>query len=326
MTVIVRADPEGEFAEAIRGECAARGFEPPRIAAEPTGGAGIEVLVSGRPPASLLDACPDLQWIVVPFAGLPAETVAALRARPRLSVTNLHHNAAATTETALALLLAAAKRIIPADGALRRGDWSMRHAPDPSPILAGKRALVLGVGAIGSRVARALQALDVSVRGIVREPERSDRLAPAGVPLLPLAALDDELPAADLLIVTLPATPQTDGLLGSSRLKLLPAGSVLVNVGRASIIDEGALHHALVEGSLGAAGIDVWWRMPATEEERTACPPSSLPFADLPNCVLSPHRAGHGAEIEALRARHLLERLAEIERGDARTLDLERGY
>lgn len=93
----------------------------------------------------------------------------------------------------------------------------------------------------------------------------------------------------------------------------MPRGSLLVNVGRGAVVDERSLYEALSCGQLAAAGIDVWYRYPKGEE---ACLPSSLPFQDLPNVVMSPHRAGAAARVESERASHLASLVRAMARGD----------
>lgn len=86
-----------------------------------------EVLIAGRPTREQLTASPRLKTLIIPWAGLPAKTRDLLLGFPNLSVYNIHHNADPTAETALALLLAAAKGLIPLDRALRHHDWTPRY-------------------------------------------------------------------------------------------------------------------------------------------------------------------------------------------------------
>lgn len=281
-----------------------------------------EVLVAGVPTEEQLDGSPALRALVVPWAGLPSRTRELALQRPGLEVHNLHHNAQPTAETAIGLLLAVAKRLLPADRALRRGDWSVRYGERDGVLLAGKRATVLGLGHVGRRVARVLEALDMDVRGVRRSPNPGEprEFGPS--------ALCDLLPTTDVIVLTLPATPETEVLLGRDELRLLPPGAILVNVGRATSVDEDALYEALTAGSLGGAGLDVWYRYPESEAERTSTLPSTRPFWELEQVVLSPHRAGHARGAEVLRAEHLAHVLGELAagRGASSRVDVVRGY
>jgi phosphoglycerate dehydrogenase-like enzyme len=256
------------------------------------------VLVTGRLTPAALDACPQIERVVVPWAGLPPALVAVARERGLL-VHNLHHNAASTAETAVALLLAAAKRVVPMDRALRAHDWSPRHADSPAVVLEDRTALVLGLGAIGMRVACALVGLGMNVHGIRRDAD-ARRPALPGVPVHAPHALDALLVVANVLVVALPLTDATRGLLHAPRLARLPDGAVLVNVGRGEIVDEAALFAEVACGRI-AAGLDVWWQYPTTKESRTSTPPSRFPFHELNNVVLSPHRGGSSDDVEERR-------------------------
>ena len=122
-----------------------------------------DILIGGRPTRDQLLACPNLRAVIVPWAGVPDSTQALLREFPHIAVHNLHHNAAATAEMAIALLMAAAKFIVPIDQKLRVNDWSPRYAPSRSIELAGKTALIVGYGQIGQRVGRVCRAMDMTV-------------------------------------------------------------------------------------------------------------------------------------------------------------------
>jgi phosphoglycerate dehydrogenase-like enzyme len=270
--------------------------------------ADFDILVAGRPARADLLASPNLRILVIPFAGLPPPTRTLMLDFQAIAVHNLHHNASATAETALALLLAAAKFLLPFDRDLRRHDWSRRYQPNPSLLLEGKTALILGFGAIGQRLGRFCHALGMTVIGVRRHPDQIPSLDyPAEIHTLrDLPAL---LPRAQVLLIALPATPHTDGILGKTALEALHPGAVIVNVGRAAVIDQAALYHALQTGRLRAAGLDVWVHYPATSEDQQHTPPADYPFHELDNVVLSPHRGGLVEEIETLRMQALADLL-----------------
>ena len=286
------------------------------------------VLVRGVPDAEQLDACPHLERVVIPYAGVPEKTRDLVAERDGLALHNLHHNAAPTAELALALLLAALKRVVPHDRDLRRGDWRRRYAAPETTTLEGRRALILGYGAIGRRVARGCRALGMSVTGVRRRAARSAGDASDGVRVEGVDALDALLPQADVLVLCLPLTAETRGLLDADRLARLPREACLVNVGRGALVDERALYDALRDGRLDSAGLDVWYRYPRAEEERADTPPSVHPFHELENVVLSPHRAGLTRQNEPQRARALAALLRAAAAGDAvpNRVDLELGY
>ena len=145
--------------------------------------------------------------------------------------------------------------------------------------LAGKRALVVGLGAVGRTVAERLAAQGMEVWGARRTPGRP----PEGVTrVLLMTDLSSVLGGIDALILACPLTPETQGLIGAAELAAMPEGALLVNVARGRVIDEPALVEALRDGRLGGAALDV------AEVEPL---PADSPFWDLPNVLISPHSA-----------------------------------
>jgi len=293
---------------------------------DPPDPADHEVLIAGRPRDAELEGSPALTTVVIPYAGLPPETRAQLLARPDLRVHNLHHNASSTAEVALALLLAAAHRVVPLDAALRRDDWSPRYGETRGILLEGGTGLVVGYGAVGRRVARGLIGLGMDVVATRRGAE-----APAkdgDVTVHPTEHLDRLLPRATAVVLCVPLTEETSGLLDARRLDLLPENCVLVNVARGPVVDEEALFLGLQHGRPAAAGLDTWYAYPGSEDDRTSTPPSSHPFRDLENVVMSPHRAGLVRQTEERRAAALARLLLAIAAGGAvpDRVHLERGY
>lgn len=284
----------------------------------------IEVLVSGTPDPAWLDALPALRTVIIPYAGVPPKTVALLERYPHLGLHNLHHNAEPTAEMALALLLAVAKRVVPADRQLRRGDWRSRHDEPRAWTLARRKAIVFGWGAIGQRVGRMLQALGMQVCAV----GRTARVDASGTTVVAAAALDPALAGAEVLIITAPATPHTRGLFDAGRLALLARGALVVNVARGTLVEEAALYEALQRGQVGGAGLDVWWRYPRNEAERSACEPANHPFQAMEQVVFSPHRGGLTVETERLRGEGLAALLDQAARGEplANRVGREAGY
>jgi phosphoglycerate dehydrogenase-like enzyme len=207
--------------------------------------------------------------------------------------------------------------VLPLDAALRRGDWRPRYEPDQAVILQGKRALVLGYGAVGRRIAAICRGMGMRVSAIRRRPEA--REAGCLDEVHGSEALSALLPGADALLIALPLTDSTSGLLGEREIGLLPRRTIVVNVGRGRVVDERALYEALASRSIRAAGIDVWYQYPKSEDERARTPPSEFPFHELPNVVMSPHRAGAFgvADLEAARVEAIADAVNAAARGDA---------
>jgi glyoxylate/hydroxypyruvate reductase len=228
-------------------------------------------------PTELPRRAPRLRWVQGTSAGI-GERVRrhGLQDAPfEMTTAAGVHGAALAEFVALGLLYFA--RGVPELQRMQQARRWQRHASEQ---LAGRRALVVGLGSVGQAIAVKLAALDLEVWGIRRSVGGS---CPAGVAqVLPLARLDGALAVVDALVLACPLTEQTRGLLGAARLGALPPGAILVNVARGAVVDEPALIEALRSGHLRGAALDVFAEEPL---------PAASPFWDLPNVLVSPHSA-----------------------------------
>lgn len=193
-------------------------------------------------------------------------------------------NAVSVAEQVLAMLLALVKRLKRYDAAVRHGDWAIRDSLAVGE-LAGRRLLLLGFGRIGREVARRTLAFDMLVG--VHDPFVTDAaIAAAGCE--PVADWRGALAGFDAISLHLPATPQTQGMIGAAELAAMKPTAILVNAARGGLIDEDALHAALTgRMAAGGAALDCF----ATEPPD----PDNL-LLKLDNVVLSPHSAALSAE------------------------------
>ena len=283
----------------------------------------FEVLVAGVPERADLEASPALESLVIPWAGLPVKTRELLADFPDLKLYNLHHNAAPAAEQALALMFAAARDTVNIDREFRANDWSATYDNDRALLLEGRRALILGYGAIGRRIARACLALGMSVHAIRSEAPREDT---GDVSVHGVDELKSLLPSAEILFVCLPLTSRTEGLIGAPELALLPDRAIVVNIARGRVFDERALFDTLRSGRI-RAGLDVWYLYPQDEAGRRTQPPSEYPFHELPNVVMTPHIGGNSARTEELRIAALADLIARLDSDyPPEPLDPDRGY
>jgi phosphoglycerate dehydrogenase-like enzyme len=242
-----------------------------------------------------------------------------------LNIYNLHHNAAPVAEMAVALMLAAARRIPSLDRELRKHNWEPRYQNhDQSFLLAGRRVLVLGYGHVGRHVGQLCRALGMQVVGIKRTPIKDE----GEIEVHSIESLPSQLQTTQVLVICVPLTIQTRGLIDAEMLARLPPEAILVNVARGEVIDEKALYQVLVDGTIAAAGLDVWFNYPTEADERSATPPSAYPFEQLENVVLTPHVAGKVATTEQMRMEHLATLLNQLAEGrqPAGVVDIARGY
>lgn len=190
-------------------------------------------------------------------------------------------NARSVAEHAFALLLAVSRKLIPADRAVRTGRFSSRDDLVGTE-LAGRRLGIIGMGRIGSQVARiAAHGFDMQVSGY--DPDLgAEGIRDRGA--VPVDDLDDLLAGADVVSVHVPLTPATRGLIGDAELTRLPPGAVVILTARGGVVDEEALIARLRDGTVAGAGVDVFDSEPPRE---------SSGYFSLPNVVLSPHTAAH---------------------------------
>jgi phosphoglycerate dehydrogenase-like enzyme len=288
--------------------------------------ADYEVLIHPTPSKDWIEASPNLQSVIIPWAGIPEETRTVLKAYPGISLHNSHHNRYNTAELAFGLLLAAAKCIIPMDQALRKNDWSPRYQKPKTILLRGKTAVILGFGEIGQAIGDYCLGFGMQVIGVKKSLDAQQSFE--DLELQTIDNLYEVLPKADVLIVALPLTEETDGLIGKKEFELMPKGSILINIGRGPIVNQVALYDALKERHLKAAGSDVWYNYPETQEARQNTPPADVPFGGLDNFVLSPHRGGMVENVDQQRAESIAEMLNAANRGYEmpNKVDLQAGY
>lgn len=300
----VRALPGGDDLALLRElfEVAGNAPRPPprdRLLAEARQAATIVVTYLDRVDAELLAALPRLRHVASYGVGVNHIDVEACRARGVVVTNTPDVLTDATADLALALLLAAARRVAEGDRVVRSGRWT---EVDPGWLLGtqvtGKTLGVIGFGRIGQAVAR--RAAGFSLRLLYTSRRLIDFPGAQRVPL------EDLLARSDFVSLNVPLTSGTDNLLSRERIFAMKRGAVLVNTARGQVIDEEALAEALRSGHLAAAGLDVF-----RDEPRV---PASL--LALENVVLTPHLGSGTRETRAAMTRLVLEDVARVGRGE----------
>ncbi|WP_113340754.1 2-hydroxyacid dehydrogenase [Rhizobium cremeum] len=233
------------------------------------------VAVSGALPASWIARLPNLEIISNFGVGYDGVDVGAAAQRG-IVVTNspdvLNDEVADTT---VALLINTVRRLPQAEAWLRQGRWvSEGHFPLTPLSLKGRHVGLQGLGRIGIEIARRLEPFKVKISYHTRRP-RADVSYGYHASLLSLAE------AVDTLISIVPKTPETTGSIDAEVLKALGPNGVLINVGRGTTVDQSALVTALKQGTIAAAGLDVFANEPNVPQQ----------LMDLPNVSLLPHVA-----------------------------------
>ena len=266
-----------------------------------------------------LAAAANLKWLHSTAAGVAQLMYPELRASG-IAVTNASGvHTIPIAEHVLGLLLALARRFPSAFRHQAARHWGQQDIWD-EPIrpreLRGASLLVVGLGAIGSEVARLARALGMCVIAVTRSGRPSPELAER---VVPSSALDSLLPEADFVVLAAPETSETHHLMNAVRLAKMKPAAYLVNVARGSLVDEAALAAALRDGRIAGAALDV-----AGEEPL----PESSPLWTLQNCLLTPHLSGASDSLWTRQAELLLDNLDRWFSGRElrNRVDLTRGY
>jgi D-3-phosphoglycerate dehydrogenase len=226
--------------------------------------------------AAAVAAAPNLAFVQMPSVGVDSCDLGALTAAAVPVANTAGANTRSVAEWALAAALDLSRGLTWADRRMRSGGWpQLETAARGADELSNRRVGILGMGAIGTETARLFEALGCSVAYWSR------RRRPDGVHVY--KELDELLATSDVVVVCLPLTSQTRGLLDAGRLALLPDGALLINVARGGIAPDDAVLAALESGRLAGAALDVYEREPL---------PDDHPFRRHDDVLLSPHAAG----------------------------------
>ena len=223
------------------------------------------------------DPGPRVAYVQQPSVGVDAVDVAACTARGIPVGNCAGANTISVTEWCVSATLSLLRCTVEGDTAVRRGEWPQTTLGGRE--LAGLQVGVVGMGAIGSRVATTFAALGCNVVHWSRT-RRDDAAAP-------YLDLDELLATSDVVVVVIALSETTRHLVDADRLTRMKPGALLVNGARGSVIDEDAVAEAVRDGRLGGAAIDVYAVEPL---------PSGSPLRDVPGVLLSPHMAGSTVE------------------------------
>jgi phosphoglycerate dehydrogenase-like enzyme len=232
-------------------------------------------------------AAPRLKLLQAATAGVDMLDLPSL---PRgITLCNCFGHEPAIAEYVLMTWLALSFRLFETVTAFRGGSWAAHQPAGGSPHaeIFGKTLGIVGYGRIGREVARRAVGFGCKVIAANRSPiaDKGDASE-----IYALSELDRMLPQCDAALIAAGLAPETRGLIDARRLSLMKPTALLINIGRAAIVDEEALYDALSGDGIGGAALDVWWHHWSPEQPDRR--PSRFPFHELPNVLMTPHCSG----------------------------------
>lgn len=229
----------------------------------------------------------NLQLFHVPGAGYDAVDLDAIP--PSAVVCNCFGHEQAIAEYVMAALLGRHVPLADADRKLRQAEWaySSGSLARLHGEIAGKTIGLLGFGHIGKAIAYRAKAFEMTVHVANRSPVPLSSVVDRA---FTLNNLRDFWGTVDFLVVSVPLTQDTTGIVGADAFAGMQPSAVVLNVGRGPTIDERALYDALKNNRIAGAIIDTWYTYPSTGQPKVL--PSTLPFHELTNIVMTPHMSG----------------------------------
>jgi len=253
----------------------------------------------------VMEAAPRLRLIIVPFIGTDKIDIpAATRLGVLVANSPTPENFIAVAEATIGLILMLLKRVKHNEAKLRRGEWAQRQ--DRGEFLFGKTVGLVGLGRVGSHVARRLVNWDV--RLLASDPYVP--MAQAEALDVTLVDLDTVLVESDVVSLHASLTDETRGLIGEKELRRMKPTAVLVNTARGEMADEEALVRAIGEGWIAGAAVDAFVKEPLP-------PGNPLRGVDLERLILTPHNVSHSEAGRRANLRLAFEQILAATRGEA---------
>jgi D-2-hydroxyacid dehydrogenase (NADP+) len=266
--------------------------------------------------AELLPAASNLRWIHASGAGVERYDLGELAARGIMLTNASGVSAPNMAEHVLGMMIALARRFPRLIQAQSQHEWRDEVTHREVGELLDQTVLVVGIGEVGRAVGQRAAAFGMRVHGL----RRRDAPAPAGFEsVLGIGELHETLADADHVVVTLPATPQSNGMFDAAAFAAMKPGAVIYNVGRGPVIDTAALIAVLKSGHLGGAGLDV------TDPEPL---PAESPLWDMENVLITAHTSGATPRYWKRQSELIAENIRRIQAGDPprNLVDLDAGY
>ncbi len=276
----------------------------------------VDVLIGWRPSKILLESGKKLKVFINPGAGVKnlLDLFIELNRFRKVTLINGHGNSYFVAQHAVALLLTLTNRTIQHDIWMKEGKWRTGDKDAASIPLRFREVGLLGYGAINKKVHQFLAGFDVKFHILRKNWNKQRDELPTEAKKYGITEIDKFLKEVDVLMIAIPHTSQTSGLIKARELKLLGPKGLIINVARGDIINQEDLYDALKNESILGAAIDVWYNYHPKADKRGLKYPYEFPFHNLDNIVLSPHR-GYSPFSDLLRWDEVIENINRISQG-----------
>jgi len=206
-------------------------------------------------------------------------------------------SADSVAELTIGLMISLARRIPHADYSMKRGEWLKKELM--GFLLKGKKLGLIGLGRIGSRVARIAKAMGMEILVTKRTPPPPELMKSLEAKFLPL---DELLRQSDIISIHVPLTEETRKMINAEKIRLMKNGSYLINTSRGEVVDEEALLEALHSGKIGGAALDVY----------SIEPPKRLELIKQPNVICTPHIGAQTVEAQKETSKAIAEKIIQF--------------
>jgi phosphoglycerate dehydrogenase-like enzyme len=278
-----------------------------------------DILIGWRPDIDLLKKAVKLKLFINPGAGVRhlIEMFKEINKDRAVLLANGHGNSYFVAQHAVGLLLTLMNKVIPHHKWMESGIWRTGDKEAASIPLRFLKVGLFGYGAINQKVHKMLSGFDIEFAILRKNWNKQKKPLISPAQRFDFSQIEDFLKLIQILIIAVPSTSLTDGILKRKELELLGKQGIVVNVARGEIIDQEGLYFALKERSIAGAAIDVWYDKNPKADEKGKKYPFIFPFHKLDNIILSPHR-GYSPFKDLLRWNEIVENVTRMsqERND----------
>lgn len=243
-----------------------------------------EALCSMRIPAELFQSAKKLKWIHSVAAGIGGLMIPEVLVSDVLVTNARGVFSTVMAEHALGIILAFSRRLFDCMRFQQQSRWAREELWAMEPKMgeiSGRTLGIVGYGSIGQEIAKRARAFEMRILAVKKDTSSRDEFADQ---VFSLSQLTDLLRQSDFVVLALPHTPDTKGIIGKAEFEVMKPNAYLINIGRGKLIDEGALIQALRNGRIAGAALDVFETEPL---------PQDHPFWAEPNILITPHCSGN---------------------------------